>query len=308
LAYQVVGPSPATVFRRIEEERPTLLFDEAQSLGRRGSETSEVLREILCGGIGRNATVSRCRGQNHEVHDFPIYCPKAVALIGKLDGVLADRCLPVRMERKTAADQVARCRMAVVEKEGKVIHDGLEAWSADGGVRQAVAEAYAELEPFPIDNDRMAELLLPLQAVLTVLGETEALKELKTYADTVEELGRQGETQSTGAQLLAALRDIFTTSKATFLRTDSVISALLARDEEGWATCNRGQAITREMLANLLREYGIRSQKDTKAKGTPRGYVRCDFEAAWSRYVPPVPGSPSNPSNPSNPSGGGAGR
>src|SRR5262249_44709888 len=51
--------SPAALYRLVELERPTLLMDESQSLRRRGSESIEVICEILNAGIGRNAKVLR---------------------------------------------------------------------------------------------------------------------------------------------------------------------------------------------------------------------------------------------------------
>ena len=57
-------------------------------------------------------------GQDHEPTDFPVYCPKVVALIGKLTGALGDRCLPVLMRRKTGAEKVKKARMREIEAAG----------------------------------------------------------------------------------------------------------------------------------------------------------------------------------------------
>jgi hypothetical protein len=71
LGWLVTNASPAVVYRKIAQDVPTLLLDEAQSLSRRGSEASEVLRELFCAGIGKHATVPRCVGPTHEPTDFP---------------------------------------------------------------------------------------------------------------------------------------------------------------------------------------------------------------------------------------------
>src|SRR5262249_39782590 len=169
-AWVLVNVSPPALYRRIKQERPTLLLDEAQSLVRRGSEGSEVLREIFCGSVSKNAMVSRCSGPDHEPTNFPIYCPKAMALIGKLEGVLADRSLPVLMKRKKKGDKVKKCRMKLVEAEGASIKAELCEWASSDDKREKAKALYDELETFDIENDRMAELLLPLQAILIAEG------------------------------------------------------------------------------------------------------------------------------------------
>src|SRR5262249_3577740 len=71
-AWLLTSPTPAVIYRKIAKERPTLIYDEAQALNREGSE---LIYELFCAGISKNASVPRCVGPNHEPEDFPIYCP-----------------------------------------------------------------------------------------------------------------------------------------------------------------------------------------------------------------------------------------
>jgi hypothetical protein len=325
--------SPAALYRIVEGEKPTLLMDEAQSLSRRGSEASEVVREILLAGIGKNAKVIRCGGDRYEeIQEFGVYSPKVFAMVGNPDGVLADRCLPVLMKRRTKADKVRRFRSRVVEEEGKLLHDKLALWAIDHA--EQVRVVYDTIEPFDIDNDRMAELLTPLQATLRVMEELahpveregskgsegfsrvlgRSLETLLKYARGVEEHERELDSQSTGVKLLAACREIFATGKLDqmrkgpwkYLSADSLIQCLVARKDESWATCRPGERpITREALAVLLRPYGIRSEWNEGRTG--KVYYAARFREAWERYLPPPPENPSNPSDPFNPSRKGGG-
>jgi hypothetical protein len=290
--------SPAALFRVIDAERPTLLLDEAQSLARRGSEASEVTREILNAGIDKGARVTRCAGANRdEIQEFCVFSPKVFAMIGHLDGVLVDRSLSVPMKRKTAADQVRRFRSRTVEPIGNAVREKVQEWAHDNGER--VAEIYGRIEPFPIDNDRMAELLMPLQAVLEAAGAARALKVLEQYATGLDDRDREQEAQSPGVRLLAACRDIFG-AKYSFYPTVTLIKELLKRTEEPWHRWNRGQPITDEALANLLRPYGIRPARN-KAQ-TARGYFAADFKESWERYLPALPQKiPATTANPSSP-------
>jgi len=283
--YNTANISPAALYRLVEKERPTLLLDEAQSVVRRASESSEIIRELFNAGIDRNARIVRCGGKNFdEIREFAIYSPKVIALIGELDGVLADRCLPIRLERKTDADEVAPYRSRMVEPLGQTLTKQIENWVADHA--EEVASKYDKLEPFGIQNDRMAELLLPLQAVLTVAGAS-LLPVLEQFAFDVE--AAEADRMSPGALLLQACREILN-DKNTFISTASLLTELAGRSEEPWSHWNRNQPINGESLARLLKPYGIRpdrQQKKFKEKVvTTRGYLRSSFETAWAKYLP----------------------
>jgi len=291
--------SPAALYRKIEKDKPTLLLDEGQSLARRGSESSEVLRELLNAGISKDAKAIRCSGDNHDATEYSVYCPKVIALIGDLDAVLADRCLPVQMSRKNEDDQVEKYRSRLVEPLGKALSEALDQWAEAN--REQVAAVYDQLEPFGIANDRMAELLMPLQAVLTVAGK-EHLPTLERYAQALDERDREQETQSPGVRLLLACREIFQGGQPRFsyLPTANLVQRLVEREDDPWATWNRGQPITREKLAWLLRPFGVKSERSKDQK--TRGYYAAAFAEAWARYLPPL-GNSANPAIPASPAG-----
>jgi hypothetical protein len=272
--------SPAALYRTIEKTRPTLLFDEAQSLSRPGSEAGEVMKEILNAGIGKDSKVVRCQGKNHEAKEFSIYSPKVFAMIGYPDGVLADRSLPVPMRRKTDTDEVQRYRSRTIEPRGHEIRDQLKAWSEENS--EYAALLYDALEPFDIENDRMAELLLPLQCVLRIEG-GEGMETLERYAFSLDERDKQKETQSPSIQLLVACREIMKDAK--FIPTAELIEHLVSREEEPWQNWNRGAGLNPESLAKLLRPYGIKANPDKRRK--IRGYYVADFADAWKRYLSP---------------------
>lgn len=282
--------SPAALYRLIQSVQPTILLDEAQSIKRRGSETAEVFRELLNAGINRNAKVYRCGGENRdEVQEFSIYGPKVLALIGGLDGVLANRCLPVSMKRKTKADAVMQFRSRVVNPIGEELNKKIEQWVKEHGGR--ISKIYDSLDTFDMENDRLAELLLPLQAVLE-LSDKNRLHILKDYAMGLDKTDEAAETL--GVQLLRACRDIFRPFKPdkkgkVFVPTDQLITRLIGCSEGPWARCNRGGIITAEMLANLLRPFSIRSDRK-KIRGVQiRGFYKYAFEDTWARYLPPIP-------------------
>lgn len=271
--------SPAALYRAVEKRKPTLLIDEAGQVARRGSESAEVLRELLNAGIDRNATICRCGGRDRgELHEFSIYSPKAVALIGELDEVLADRCIPVRMERKTAADKVKPLRSRTAKAEALPLARKLMRWATDAG--DQLASMYDGLELFPLANDRLAELMMPLHCVVK-LTDKKRLPESRDFAKGLDIADL--ETQSHGVQLLAALQDIFKAETVGFLPTVDIIKALEKRADEPWARWSRGAAISPHALAHLLRPFGIRHAHSPDKKS--RGYYAHTMVPVYARYL-----------------------
>ena len=152
---------------------------------------------------------------------------------------------------------------------------------------ELAAKVYDRMEPFAIENDRMAELLLPLQTVVALAelgakagiggfpGHTPAGTLLKEYAEALDARDKEEETQTPGIRLLTAIREIFAEKKVNGkaiggIPTKTLIDWLVERTEEPWGQLCRGEKITAEALAKLLRPYGIRSKKN---KGTDMARV-----------------------------------
>src|SRR5439155_6399862 len=113
--------SPPAFFRVIEDLSPTLLIDEVDSF----LTGNDQLRGILNAGYNRRtAFVLRAAsspGANGEtdreasaapgaVKRYSCWCPKVLAKIGRFPDTLADRCIVIRMHRKTPEEQCARSR------------------------------------------------------------------------------------------------------------------------------------------------------------------------------------------------------
>jgi hypothetical protein len=98
--------SPAALYRVIEKFTPCLLIDEADSV----FEKNDDLRTLINSGHTRDsAFVLRANRDSGEVERFSTWGPKAIALIGKLPGTLADRSLTVAMKRKTKSEKIDLC-------------------------------------------------------------------------------------------------------------------------------------------------------------------------------------------------------
>src|SRR5882724_10254360 len=107
VAANVSSPS---FFRAIEEVKPTLMIDEAD----RFLKGKHDLQGILNAGYNRKTAYvlrvaqqlsgSGSNGKISTLAFFSCWCPKVISQIGRLPGTLADRCIIVRMQRKTSEE------------------------------------------------------------------------------------------------------------------------------------------------------------------------------------------------------------
>lgn len=273
--------TPAVLYRLIERDRPTLLIDEAQDLNRKGAgEASVAVRNLISGSISRNATVQRCRPKGRGIEEFHTFCPKVIAHIGKPDDVLGDRCLTVELRRKLEAEECNRFRIRKVQARSHKLREILERWAEH---ESRAKNIYADLEPFNIGNDRMADLLMPLQTVLIVTRKNNRLRELQAYANSIDERDRKEESQSWPVRMLVSCKAVFDSAgNPDFLPTADLLRALNDMEEEPWPNWNKGEGLNAHGLGRLLGNYDI----DSSSNGKVRGYKRRHFEDAWQRYAP----------------------
>jgi hypothetical protein len=178
--------------------------------------------------------------------------------------------------------------MRDVKPEGAELRQVIEKWADENADR--VREAYSKVQPFGIENDRLAELLMPLQAVLLVVDK-DLLPLLEEYANQLD--GAENNRMTTGAQLLNACREILTERKDPFIGTEALLQELYARTDEPWGTWSHGNPMSARSLSDILKPFGIEpTRKQQKFKGKnigERGYSRTSFEQAWGRYLPARP-------------------
>ncbi|MCE9533795.1 MAG: DUF3631 domain-containing protein [Planctomycetes bacterium] len=270
----VLSIEPDAIYRVIELEKPTLLIHELKIVARGGSDASRAIREILTAGVAKGDTMTRLVGEHRdELRRCPVYCPKIIATKGEPDGDLADICLPIPMSRKPKS-VVGRLRAGGSTAD---LYDRFEKWTKENG--KAIAKIYDHLEPFAMEDECMANLLRPLQAVLTAAGGGRMLEILREYADSLDNR-EEGEL---GVRLLAACREIFDAKGDRFLPTKVLITELRARTDEPWQHHSHGRGITPESLGLLLRPFGVLPERNSSQT---RGYFAYDFQQAWDRYLP----------------------
>ena len=124
------GRTTAAVLpRKIDADRPTLLLDESDAAFGGDKEYAEALRGVLNTGHRRGGRTTVCVGQGANIgfKDFSTFCPKAIAGIGKLPDTVADRAIPVRLERRAPGERVDRFRRREVEPQAQQLRQRLAA-------------------------------------------------------------------------------------------------------------------------------------------------------------------------------------
>jgi putative DNA primase/helicase len=236
--------SSSALFRYIEDVRPTLLIDEADSFVKENEE----LRGILNSGHTKAAAyVIRNIESNgeHKPKRFSTWAPKAIATIRALADTLEDRAIMVQLQRKPKAAKVERLRRRDND-EFSVLRQRAARWAADNA---------AKLEdPDPaipeVLNDRAADNWRPLLAIADLAGGHWP----ETARDASGLLSGEGQ-DAINVELLADVRQAF--GDADVLRSADLVAKLTADPERPWAEWKNGKPLSQKQLAGLLGSFHV---------------------------------------------------
>jgi hypothetical protein len=276
--------SPA-FFRVIEEAHPTLVIDEADTW----LQGNDVLRGILNSGYTRKtAFVVRVAqwarkgepggeqrdGRRMGLVRYSCWCPKVMAAIGRLPDTLADRCILIRMERKTVREECERLRSLAV----LALRRQCARFVVDNA--RGIAEARPEL---PVGlNDRASDIWEPLLALADLAGGDWPRWARSAALDLT---AKSQDTNPIGA-LLLDIFIVFTMAKAEKVLSRVLVAQLNMVEEPRWAELRRGRAVTEQWLAQQLRPYGVRSRTVWMGGTTAKGYLLEEMMGVFRRYIP----------------------
>lgn len=279
LRYLVAKPlmtanaSPAAIFRCVEQVRPTLLIDEADTFLRGKDE----LRGILNSGHQRDGCVLRTVGDDHEPRAFATFAPAAIAMIGQLPDTLADRAIAIPMVRKKPSERVERLRMDRLGPFEELRRRALR-WAVDSRDRLAQADPDVPSEL----NDRAADNWRILLAIAdTAGGDWPAL----ARQAAVECSSSKGDDLSARVQLLEDLRSLFVRTGSGRLFSREIVAELIEMEDRPWPEWKAGKPLTLRQLARLLQPFGVKPRHLRIEETMGRGYALEDLEEAFARYL-----------------------
>ena len=293
---EAVNVTPAYLFRKVADEagRPTILFDEVDTVFGPKAKDNEEIRGLLNAGHRRGAVAGRCvvRGKLVETEEIPAYCAVALAGLGGLPDTILSRCVVVRMRRRAPGEVVEPFRRRINGPEGLELRDRLAVW-AELDVAPAI-DRYPDIPPSI--NDRDADVWEPLLAIADAAG-GDWPRSARVAAVALVADSKRG-SPSLGIKLLADIRMIFGSEE--HLATEDLVRYLHRIEESPWGDL-KGKPLDARGLAQRLRPYEIKPTTVRIGATTPKGYRREDLHDAWMRYLGPPPLESATTATPATP-------
>jgi uncharacterized protein DUF3631 len=291
--------TPAALVRKIGADCPTLLLDETDQALKSGDEYAAALTGILNNGYRPGMPYTMCIGQGTKIvqRDFNVFCPKAIAGIGSLPDTVADRSVPIRMER-----QIGRKAEKFRRREVLPIADPLQIRISKWAHRRQADWLTARPEFPPCLSDRQEDVIEPLLAIADDAGGDWPTQARQALTELFA--GNRQDGESIGGKLLGDIRDIFADRLWEKIASADLAEALAGIETSPWGEWGKTRKpITPTSLAKLLKPFKIFPKTVRVTAGTIKGYTRETFADAWDRYLPkdgsvPVIGEiePSQPS------------
>jgi Protein of unknown function (DUF3631) len=287
-----VNTTPAYLFRKVSDPlgRPTILYDECDTLFGPKAKEHEEVRGMINAGHRKGATAGRCvvRGKIVETEELPAYCAVALAGLDDLPDTVMSRAVIMRMKRRAPGERIEPWRRRVNGPEAAQLFNRLLEWSTTVTPLENGWPAMPECV-----EDRDADVWEALLAVAD-LADGHWPQTARAAAVTLVTDSRTRQP-SLGVLLLGDIRTVFREDGRDKLPTTDLLTALNNMDESPWATIRKGNPLNARSLANRLGRYGISPQYQRHGLDLFRGYSRAEFEDAWARYLPDEDDHPGGP-------------
>jgi hypothetical protein len=276
---EAVNMSAAYLFRKVGgKDRPTILYDEIDTVFGPKAREHEDIRALLNAGHRKGAVAGRCvvKGKRVETEEIPAYCAVAIAGLGDLPDTLMSRSIVIAMKRRAPGETVAAFRRNRYEREGKQLAVRIAAWAAD------IADALDFPEMPDEIQDRDADVWEPLLTIADRAGGRWPQIARATAVTLVTD-NRERDT-SLGIRLLRDVQTVFAESGCDSVSTLNLLNKLtLMQGDSPWGDL-KGKPLSERRLARMLKTYGAKPRL-IRAPEPCRGYRAEDLHDAWVRYL-----------------------
>ena len=283
--------SLAAFFRKVDELKPTLLWDEVDNLFKNEKDNRELIG-LLNGGYEAGAKAMRCsEGKSHEVEEYDAFCPKVFTGIGTIPDTLHSRSIDIKLVRQLSKDKADKVRTKYIKPYSQPLREAFAAWA-----KRAVEDIGNNHVLFPkeIDDGRLEDITEPLLAIADDAGgewSDRARASLVQVVSTVEDM-------SQGIRLLEDVRMIFSTMSLDRMTSHGLLDNLIKVESADskwpsmWERDIKNGAYQRpaQKLAEMLSPYEIKptNVRYNDEHGQPaqgKGYYKAQFHDAWNRYL-----------------------
>jgi len=276
-----VNATPAYLFRKVaaDEGRPTILYDEIDTVFGPKAKENEDIRGMLNAGHRKGAMAGRAVVRGHQVvtEELEAYCAVALAGLNDLPDTIMTRAVVVRMKRRRPQDRVEPWRHRLNAPEGHAIRDRIAQWARSVGAR---AMDHWPVIPDGVE-DRNADVWEALLTVAELIG-GEWPERARVAAVTAVTGSQGGAGESLGISLLRDLRTVFAGRDRMF--SDDIVRELCQIEGAPWSNL-RGVPLDKNTLARKLSRYGVAPKQLRIDDENRRGYEAADLMDPWSRYL-----------------------
>jgi hypothetical protein len=213
-------------------------------------------------------------GTTSRLARFSCWCPKVMAAIGRLPDTLSDRCIVIRMQRRTRQESCERLR----HLDGTTIRRQCLRFVQDHREEiQAATPAIPEQL-----NDRAGDVWEPLLALADIAGAHWPAQAREAALQLAEAAQEQNPIGSLLLDIFCAL----IVTKQDRILSRALVEGLAGSAERPWGELLRGRPVSELWIAQQLRPYGIRPRLFRLEGQRARGYFKEDMVDAFQRYVP----------------------
>lgn len=291
--------SPASLFRLIDANPGmAVLFDEIDRIPK---EKAEDLWGLINSGWRLGGKAHRQSGVRMEtLTAFSTFSPKVLCGIGRpLPDTVADRSLPIRMERRLPSEKVERLRLRNADALVRPVRNALITWASD-----ATVERLSHAEPsFPpsLTNDRLMDVAEPLLAIADEAGGEWPVRVRRAVLG-LEEVGEQVADEELGVLALRHVFEAFGERQVDKLFTDDLLAYMITLDDgpwnEWWADkveAGKTVAPARRLRKLLSRFDGVEPKPVRIGAVVKKGYHLGPVQVAASRYLSDTSGTRETP-------------
>jgi hypothetical protein len=274
--------TPAAIYKTMSEDRPTMGFDEAETLS---SEAASTMRAILNMGYRKGSVVRRVIG--NEVKEYEVYCPKVFILIGRAYDTLNDRSIIVQMKRGEPKERFVWER---AKTEGAILREKIAALVEEN--RSAIIDCFQNFGRIDFLNDRDEEIWMPLFSLCKVLDKpslkqlgmnavdiaTSKTQEATTYRNLMS-ADEEGKAQDDEYSRRLLMDMLAVCGKADYVRSAEALERLMALPLAPWRKY-KGTGLEYNRIGMMLDRFGLQPGNQRVGKKVVKAYKRKDIERA----------------------------
>ncbi|PWU08861.1 MAG: hypothetical protein C5B50_28705 [Verrucomicrobia bacterium] len=205
---------------------------------------------------------------------FSCWCPKVMAAIGNLPETLSDRCIIIRMQRKSQSETCERLRSL----DGAGLRRRCLRFVKDNA--DVIRTSTPQIPPAL--NDRAADIWEPLLVIADLAG----AQWPSLARDAALNLSSSSTESSPFNSLLLDLLLLFSATKEDGVFSRDLVACLNEDTDRPWAESLTGSRVTERWLSRQLRPYGVRTRNLLRNGIQAKGYLRDDIVDLFKRYVP----------------------